>query len=57
MDTTEERMSNRSEVEGMDMIGNCMMEDTMMDSVQVERVHKGVVMVKHRSDNGVDVTP
>jgi hypothetical protein len=41
MDTTEKRLSNRTEDEGMDMIGNNhMVEDTMMDSERVERVHR-----------------
>jgi hypothetical protein len=33
MDTTEERLSNRPEVEGMDMADNYMVEDTTMDLV------------------------
>jgi hypothetical protein len=54
MDMAEECMSNRSEVEGMDMAGNHMVEDMTMDSVLVERVHMGVVMMKHRSDDGAE---
>jgi hypothetical protein len=50
----EECMSNRPEVEGMDMAGNHMVEDMTMDSVLVERVHMGVVMTKHRSDDGAE---
>jgi hypothetical protein len=54
MDTAKECISNRPEVEGMDMVGNHMVEDMMMDSVLVERVHMGVVMAKHRSDDGAE---
>jgi hypothetical protein len=54
MDTMEERMLNRPEMEGMDMMDNHMVEDTMMDLVQVERVHGGVVMMKHQSDDGAE---
>jgi hypothetical protein len=56
MDTTEKRLSNRTEDEGMDMIGNNhMVEDTMMDSERVERVHRGVVMVKHWSNDAAEM--
>jgi hypothetical protein len=54
MDTSEECLSNRSEVEGMNMTGNHMVEDTTMDSMRVERAHGGVVIVKHRSDDGAE---
>jgi hypothetical protein len=54
MDTMEERLLNRPEMEGMDMMDNHMVEDTMMDLVQVERVHGGVVMTKHQSDDGAE---
>jgi hypothetical protein len=54
MDTMEERMLNRPEMEGMDMMDNHMVEDTTMDLVQVERVHGGVVMMKHQSDDGAE---
>jgi hypothetical protein len=54
MDTMEERLLNRPEMEGMDMMDNHMVEDTMMDLVQVERVHGGVVMMKHQSDDGAE---
>jgi hypothetical protein len=54
MDTMEERLLNRPEMEGMDMMDNHMVEDTMMDLVQVERVHGGVVMTKHHSDDGAE---
>jgi hypothetical protein len=36
----------------MDMTGNHMVEDRTVNLVQVERVHKGVVMAKHQSDYG-----
>jgi hypothetical protein len=55
MDTTEERLSKRPEVECTDMAGDHMVEDTMPDLEWVERVHGGVVMVKHQSDDGAEM--
>jgi hypothetical protein len=47
MDTIDEHMSKRMEMETMDMMNNHMMEDTTSDLEWVERVHGGVVVVKH----------
>jgi hypothetical protein len=58
MDTTEERLSNRKEVDGMDMTGKYVVVDTEerllnrtkvkgIDLGWVERVHDGVVMPQH----------
>jgi hypothetical protein len=55
MDIAEEHLSNQPKVEGMDMAENHMVEDTMMDSVWVERVHQGLVMVKHQSNDGAEM--
>jgi hypothetical protein len=55
MGTTEECLSKRLEVEGMDMMGNHMVENTLSDLEWVQRVHEGVVMVKHRSNDGAEM--
>jgi hypothetical protein len=54
MDMTNERLSNRPGVETMDIAGNHTVDDTMMDLVRVERVHGGMVMVEHHSDDAME---
>jgi hypothetical protein len=54
MDTVEERLSKRPKVEGMNMIDNHIVEDTTPNLDEVERVHEGVMMVKHQNENGTE---
>jgi hypothetical protein len=66
MDTTEEHLSNRLEVEGMDMGDKHMVVDTEerlsnrtemegMNLGRVERVHGCVVMPQHWIDDGAEL--
>jgi hypothetical protein len=68
MDMAEERLSKRSELEDMDMTVNHKEVDmdtteehlskwsgvAAMDAEWVERMHEGMVVAKHHSDNGVE---
>jgi SOS-response transcriptional repressor LexA len=54
MDTMEERLSKWVKAKGMDMTDNYIVEDTTLNLEEVERVHKGVMMVKHQNENGTE---
>jgi hypothetical protein len=55
MDMTDERPSKYwPDVEGMNMTDIHMMEDTMAEVEVVEREHKSVVLMKHRTDDGAE---
>jgi hypothetical protein len=36
------------------MTDNCIVEDTALNLEEVERVHKGVMMVKQQNENGTE---
>jgi SOS-response transcriptional repressor LexA len=54
MDTVKERLSKWVKAKGMDMTDNYIVEDTTLNLEEVERVHKGVMMVKHQNENGTE---